>query len=164
MSDAAASKIEVITGRVGLALAARQLVEHARYGVCLLTDALDPATYGTEAFGDAVKRFVLHSHHNRVRVLVGHPEAAARGHHALVDLGRIVSSRIEFRELLPEHHYLRDEQMIVDGCVLLNRLSAQSLEARLTQNDPRLARELQRRFDQLWEESPPAQELRRLAM
>ena len=164
MSEDSASEVEIISGRIELAVVARQLVERARTSVCMLTDALDPAIYGSDTFAQAVKNFALISPHSRMRVLASRPAAATRAHHALVDLGRILTSRIEFRELPAERRHLREELLITDSHGLLERQSADSLDARLSRNNPLLGREQQRRFDLLWEESSPAQELRRLGI
>ena len=164
MSEAApmpASTV-LLNGRVEFLAAARRLIGDTRYNASLMTQVLDPRIFGDASFADAVKQFLLLQRNARLRVLVAQPMLAVRGPHALVELGRVLASMVEFREFAPGKVAPTEEMLLADGRLLLERSSADALEARLVRDDPSLARERQRRFDNLWDHAVPSIELRRL--
>ena len=151
-----------LNGRVEFLAAARRLLADTRYNASLLSQQLDARVFGDVSFADAAKQFLLLRPHARLRVLVAHPRPATRGPHALVDLGRVLASRIEFREFAPGKVAPSEELLLADGRLLLERNGHEALEARLLREDPLTARERQRRFDNLWDHAVPSAELRRL--
>lgn len=164
MNDAGAEAVR-IEGRAALAEAARALAQSARRELLLLTYDFDARLYGSEVFVDTVKGFALADEHARLRVLINQPRLAMQGAHRLVELGRRIPSRIEFRELLDERvleH--RGELLIADQRGLLERREPDALYARHSPDSPLLARQRARDFQTLWDESPPAQELRVLGL
>jgi hypothetical protein len=160
-----ASAPELVEGRSAFAARALEFVGVARLEIVLLSHGLDRALYGSEGFVDAVQRFGLNSERARMLILLNQPQLAARGGHRLVELGRRLPSRIEFRELLPERiGEAHGECLIVDGRALLVRESMESLAARCWRDAPTEGRRLREPLMRWWEESPPAQELRRLGL
>lgn len=156
---------ELLTGAADFAARATQMVTGARMEIALLSQELDRRIYGTEVFGEALRRFVLQHGHTRVRVLVNNTQAAIGNSPRLVELGRALSSYVEFRELLPmRQQSVREEYLIADGRLLLYRETPQDLEAKYYGQSPHLARLQMKSFDLMWNESPPAQELRKLAI
>lgn len=155
---------EVVEGRSAYAHAARIVVGSARFGVCILSEELEPGSYGVPSFADAVKSLVLLQRHSRLRVLVRKPRTAASRSHGLVELARIVTSRIEFRELPPDRNPGAAELVIADGRVLLERRGSGDLQGFLYTQAPATARERQRTFDALWDESLPSPEFRSLGI
>ena len=151
-----------LTGRIEFLAAARKLVSETRYNASLQSAALDPRIFGDASFADAVKQFLLLQRNARLRVLVAYPQLAVRGPHALLDLGRLMPSRMEFREFAPGRPLPQEELLIADGRLLLERSTPDAMEARLIREDPMTTRERQRRFDTLWDHSVPSAELRRL--
>lgn len=152
----------LLTGRIEFLAAARRLIADTRYNASLLTQQLDPRIFGDASFAESVKQFLLLQRNARLRVLVVRSQLAARGPHALVDLGRLMSSRVEFREFAPGKPAPGEELLLADGRLLLERNGHEALEARLIREDPSTARERQRRFDNLWDHAVPSIELRRL--
>jgi hypothetical protein len=59
---------------------------------------------------------------------------------------------------------VREEYLVADGRLLLYRETPQDLEARYYGQSPHVARMRMRDFDMVWNESPPAQELRKLGI
>lgn len=153
-----------LNGRIEFLAAAKRLISDTRYNASLLTQVMDPRIFGDATFADAVKQFLLLQRNARLRVLVAQPQLAVRGPHALVDLGRLLASRVEFREFAPGKVPPAEEMLLADGRLLLERSSADALEARLIREDPATARERQRRFDNLWDHAVPSIELRRLSL
>lgn len=154
--------VVTLTGRIEFLAAARRLLSDTRYNASLLTQELDPRIFGDVSFVDATRQFLLLHRHARLRVLVARPQRAARGPHGLVDLARLLASRVEFREFATGRPVPTEEMLLADGRLLLERNGADALEARLIRDDPPTARERQRRFDNLWDHAVPSSELRRL--
>jgi hypothetical protein len=156
---------ELLTGAADFAARATQMVGAARMEVALLTQDLDRRVYGGAAFSDALRRFVLQHSHTKVRVLVNATQVAVANSPRLVEFGRSLTSFVEFRELLPaRRQVVHEEVLITDGRVMLHRESPSDLEARYYAGAPSLARLKLKDFDVLWDESVPAQELRKLGI
>ena len=156
---------ELLTGTADFARYATQMVGLARMEVALLTQDLDRRIYGNAAFTDALRKFVLQHSHTKVRVLVNATQSAIANSPRLVEFGRSLTSFVEFRELLPQRQQvIREEVLITDGRVLLYREAPGDLEAKYYPASPHVARLKLRDFDTLWDESVPAQELRKLGV
>lgn len=124
----------------------------------LFSHELDYRVYGSEEFCDTLKRFILQHRRARLRALVHTPALAMRRGHRLVELGRALSSRIEFRQLSETHLKLREEYLMADQRTLLYKEAYNDLEARHHTDDPLRGREQMRIFETLWQESLPARE------
>lgn len=155
---------EVVEGLAAYAHAARIVVGSARFGVSILSEDLEAGSYGVPSFADAVKNLVLLQRHAKLRVLVRNSRTAASRSHGLVELARIVTSRIEFRDLPVDRNPGVAEMVIADGRVLLERRHSGDLQGFLYTQSPPTARERQRSFDALWDEALPSQEFRRLGI
>ncbi|GAC1631331.1 MAG: hypothetical protein NVS9B10_24660 [Nevskia sp.] len=108
---------------------------------------------------------MLADEHVRVRVLINQPRLAMQGAHRLVELGRQIPSRIEFRELLEERvASYRGDWLINDQGGLLERREPDALYATCLPESSLLARHRASDFRLLWDESPGAQELRVLGL
>lgn len=159
------SDAQLLNGAAAFADRAVQMVNGARMELALLTQDLDRRLYGSEAFADALRRFVLQHGRTRVRVLVNNTKGAIAGNPRLVELGRSLSSFVEFRELqLARRQAVREEYLVADGRLLLYRETPQDLESRYYGNAPPMARLQLKEFDTLWNESTTAQELRKLGL
>lgn len=165
MSADAAPEAERLQGRAEFALAALALARTAERELLLLTYAFDSVVYGSEAIADAIQAFALAHERATLKVLINQPRLCVQGSHRLIELGRRLPSRIQFRELLEERTLThRGELLIVDRRALLERNEPDALYARQTMNAPLLGRQRGADFDALWDESPPAAELRVLGL
>lgn len=154
---------ELLSGVADFAARAAQMVGAARIEVAILSLELDRRIYGSALFAEALRRFVLQHSHTKVRVLVNATQTAIANSPRFVELGRGLTTFIEFRELLPQRRpVVREEIVLTDGRQLLYRESPMDLEARYYAAHPLAAREKLKEFQVLWDESVPAQELRRL--
>ena len=156
--------IELLEGSQAYAAKALEMVAGAYKEIALLTQELDRRLYGTEAFVAALRKFVLQHEHTRCRILVAHPQRAMGNGSRLIEFGRAMSSRLEFRDVPRERiHVIREEYLVTDGRLLLYRETPETLEIRYYGGSPHLARARLREYDPLWNESTPSQELRRLS-
>ncbi len=156
---------EIVNGAADFAARATAMVSGARMEVALLTQDLDRRVYGSAIFTESLRRFVLQHPHTKVRVLVNATQLAIANSPRLVEFGRSLTSFVEFRELLPNRQpVIREEVLITDGRVMLYRESPGDLEAKFYGASPAAARLKLKEFDLLWDESVPAQELRKLGI
>lgn len=150
---------------LSFAAAVLQRVEGARREICLVSKSLHRRLYSSEALEEAVKRFVLSHERARLRIIVQQPRDAALSGHRLVELGRRVSSRIEFREPPAERIDECDrELLIVDQSTLIERVRLDAIELPPQQESAAEARRRRNWFQRLWDQSAPAQELRSLGL
>ena len=155
---------ELLNGIADFAARATQMVSVARNEVTLLSQDLDRRVYGTAIFTEALRRFVLQHSHTKVRVLVNATHIAVANSPRLVEFGRSLTSFVEFRELQPPRRpVVREEFLIVDGRQLLYRETPSDLESKYY-GSPQTPRMKLKEFDLLWDESEPAQELRKLGI
>ena len=161
-ADTPPDKLE---GRAELAAAMFEAAKLARLEVLILSFEFDRTLYGSEAFVDEIKRVVLSTERAKVRVLINQPRAAMKASHRLVELGRRVPSRIEFRELSEERQITqRSEWLIVDQRQFIERRTPDSLVAYGWRDAALQARAKAREFIELWEESIPSAEFRVLGL
>lgn len=164
-SDEKPSESRPLSGCVEFAAAALELVAGAHRQLDLLSYGLDKTRYGTEEFVEAVRKILLSSDSARMRILLNQPRLAVSRSHLLVETGRRLTSRVEFRELPPERLDSHcGELLIADRRSLLEQRSNDDITAMLRINAPGMVKPLAEEFDRLWEESPPAQELRELGL
>ena len=139
-----------------------EMAREARMQISVLSQTLDRRIYGNEDFLAPLQTFLLRHERVRLRIIVRTPGTTMRSGHRLVELGRRLSSRVQFREMLPEQPLIEREYIVADERSLLIRESPQELDARYYTNAPMLAREQLREFENLWQESTPSVEFRDL--
>ena len=156
---------EILSSIADFAARATHMVSEARNEVALLTLELDRRVYGTGIFTESLRRFILQHSHTRVRVLVNSTQMAVSNSPRMVEFGRSLTSFVEFRELLSQRQQVvREELLITDGRVMLYRETPQDLESKYYGASPGEVRLKLKGFDQLWDESVTAQELRKLSL
>ncbi len=154
-----AMEFVAVTGSAAFAEAALEVVGVARHELVLISVELDRRLFGTEAFTDKLRGFIVAHRRARLRVLVHDPAAAVRNSIRLVEFGRLLSSRIEFRAIPEERRKLREEFLVADERALLYRSSPDQLEAKHYADAPMVARSHLREFEVLWHESEVAREM-----
>ncbi len=154
----------LVEGREAFLATATAMVSEARREVVIFSYELDRNIFGSEEFLEAARKFTLQHAHARMRVLVNAAGRTARNSNRLVELGRRLTTFIEFRDLPEQYSEIREEYLIADGRRLLHLLDREHRTARDYAATPHVARLKLKDFEPLWQESPPAQELRDLGM
>ena len=143
-------------------LALELLSAQARQELLIHSRELDARLLDRRPFLEAVERLCRAHREARVRILVRDPQAAVRRGHRLLELGRRLSSHIEFRQPQAEHRQYNEAFLVADGCGYLHRPFADRFEGSANFNDPVQARRLADYFTEVWEHAQPHPELRRL--
>lgn len=144
--------------------AALELACGARMSLALFTRDLDPVIYDTQEFVTAVQQLALCSRYSHIRIVAIDPTAAIKDGHRLIELGRRLSSFIEFRRPSQEHAKHPESLLIVDETGLLYRPVANRYEGFADSNNAFEARVHLRNFDEIWEQAEPEPEFRRLGL
>ena len=151
----------VVAGRDALVQQLLDSIAAARRDICLLSFNLDPRTYNREDVAEAFKTFLLQSPRQRLRILLQDTSVCARGHR-LIDLGRALSSFVEFKTLAEPQREIQTDWLIIDEQQVIERKTPDSLEAQLHSNNAPLARTRRRQFDNWWHAGETASALRSL--
>ena len=160
----AAIEAVAVTGSAAFADAALEVVGAARHDLALISVDLDRRLFGSEVFTEKLRGFILAHRRAKLRVLVHDPAAAVRNSIRLVEFGRLLSSRIEFRAVPEDRRKLREEFLIADERAVLYRSSPDQLEAKHYADAPMVARSHLREFEALWHESVVAREMSSLGL
>ncbi|HET8882654.1 MAG TPA: hypothetical protein VFM56_10810 [Solimonas sp.] len=136
-----------------------ELIAGARLQLRVLSQELDRRVWNDPDVVESLRVFALRSQHAELRILLNRPQRAAQRGHRLVELARQLPSRIAIRELNEARRGLVEEFAVADEQALIYRRHHDDLDAQWCAHAPLDARRLRRRFDLLWDESPPAREL-----
>ncbi len=140
------------------------MVLQARMYLAMFTRDLEPLIYNTEEFSAAVRQLALRSRYSRIRIIVVDPTTAIKDGHRLIELGRRLSSFIEFRRPSADHANLPEAFLVADETGLLYRPVASRYEGFADPDNPSEARVRLRLFDEIWERAEPEPEFRRLGI
>ncbi|MGA9855920.1 MAG: hypothetical protein WBR29_11665 [Gammaproteobacteria bacterium] len=144
--------------------AALELARGAHINLVLFSRDLEPVIYDNRDFVTAVQQLALRSRYSHVRILVIDPTAAIKDGHRLIELGRRLSSFIEFRRPPQEQSQRSDSFLVIDETGLLYRPLASRYEGFADPDNAFEARLHLREFDAIWEQSEPESEFRRLGL
>ncbi len=142
-------------------LAALSMVRQAARRIEIVSRRLDPQMYDNREFSEAVNRLIVGSRRARVRALLRHTDPVIKRGHRLVTLSQRLSSFIELRVPAREFDESNAAFLIVDGIGVIYRTHSDRFEGTVSFNDPRMARELTRQFEEMWQTALPDSELRR---
>ncbi len=145
-------------GQAGFAEALLQLVPAARQQLAILSPVLPAVSYGDAVAVELIKQFLLSSARARMRVLVASPDRTMKQAHRLIELGRQISSRVEFRQLAEEQRGIDEELVIADETAWIQRAPQLNLRTNLHLQASLNARLQLRRYEALWNRAAPARE------
>ncbi len=134
----------------------------AQRTMSIFTQDLEPGIYDQPQFLEVAKRLVLAKSFARVRVLVADPMRAVREGHALVTLGRRLTSFIEIRNVHKDYRDHNEAYLIADDRALVYRLQSTRWEGMADTDEPTVAKAYLNQFDEIWHASVVEPEIRRL--
>jgi hypothetical protein len=158
-----ASSEELETGsRVEVAGVAQRLASQAQRLLLLHTENLAPEIYDRPGFLDAIRRFARLHNQTRFLILVHDSRRAVQRGHRLIELGRQLSSTIEFRRPMDEYRHFHESFLLADTTGYLHRRLPARYEGTASFNAPGKAADWQKYFMEVWDRSEPDLELKRL--
>jgi hypothetical protein len=138
------------------------MVQQGARSVDIFTRDLDARLFDNAAFADAVSHLATSSMYAKIRILLHDDEHVVKHGHRLVDLVRRLSSYIGVRIISPDLKTHNHAFMVVDQCGYVFRELSDRYDAEVCFNGTGRARDLSELFDEVWEHSPPASNLRQL--
>jgi len=154
-------EIELLT-RAEARHATELMVGQTQASLDIISRDLDPSLYDQETFLDSLSRLCLRNRQAHIRFLVQDPSTPVKRNHRLIELGRKLSSSIEFRQPHEDYQYFNEACLIADQCGLIHRSLADRFEGTANFYSPVAARRKLDFFTEVWERSESHPEFRRL--
>lgn len=131
------------------------LVESATRDIVVFSPRLDSALFNTARFSRALASFAARHRHNQARIVVEDVEQALRDNDRLVGLCRRLSDFIHMHRVAEEHLGVRIMFVVVDHNAYLLQSDTARPDCTAASRDPRMAVQLARRFNGMWDRSEP---------
>lgn len=144
--------------------AALALARQARLCLRIFTPDLDGALYSNEPFREAVSRLARAGPLTFQRILVQDPSRAVRDDHRLIGLVQQLPTHIGVRRVGEDWQDEPFSFLLADEQGVLWRPAADRFEGTVDFHAGPRARELRKWFDDVWEQSTPDPEFRRLGI
>jgi predicted GNAT family N-acyltransferase len=154
----------VLRGKEEFADAVADIASMAARSLAIFTPDLEHGIYDSARFLETVKRLVLSRSHARIRVLISDPGRVQNTVNRFLYVGRRLSTFVEFRHLPESLQHRADAFLVADGSALVYRARADRWEGVADSREPRMARAYLNQFDQMWQQSENAQEVRDLRL
>lgn len=138
------------------------MLGQARRTVNITSRNLDPRLYDDSDFIEAARQFAISSPKVVMRILVNDPDLAVKNGHRLIELMRRLSSFIEIRVQGKTFQDYNEASLVIDEQGYIYRLHADRYNAEADYCAPRRARELNKQFELMWQDSVTDPNLRRL--
>jgi len=138
------------------------MLEQTQDSVEIFSRALDPGLYDRQPFLDAIQQLCIRNRKARIRILVQEPRLPVNRGHRLIELGRRLSSSIEFRQPNPDYHRYNEAFLVADACGFIHRPLADLFEGTANFCNPVEAQRKLDFFTEVWERSESHPEFRRL--
>lgn len=139
-----------------------ELVSQASRAIDIFSQRLTDSIYNHHELIDQLRRCLLLSHSNHVRILINNPDYLTKTRHQITGLAQRLTSNLQIRKIHPDYAADPQDFLIVDGRGIIRRKHGDRYEAIANFNDPRLGKELTDYFDEVWNHSTPVADLRRL--
>ena len=142
--------------------AALSLLSQARHSVDIFTHDLESRILDTPEIVAAITGFIKISPKSRLKILLCDPSVPVKKGHRFIELSRKLSSFISIRKTHEEYQTKAFCFMIVDGKAMIFRPYADEYSAIINFDAAYESRQHLEFFNEVWELSEPASELRQL--
>ncbi|HEY9033498.1 MAG TPA: hypothetical protein VIN71_06150 [Pseudomonadales bacterium] len=156
------SDIEHLDNEQAFIQASIQLLQQASRYLRIRSAALDPLLFDTPAFNEALSAFARKSRYSEVMILVDDADRLLKRGHRTVELMRRLSQKIYIRQYHDDVDDQRDSIIMADLRGLLVKPVDPQASGFCSLTDSVYTRQLVDSFDQDWERSPLARQLRQL--
>ncbi|MGH8490419.1 MAG: hypothetical protein ACREXS_16525 [Gammaproteobacteria bacterium] len=141
-----------------------RMVTQSRRTIDIVSRHLDPLIFDERDMVDAFKSLALRNRNVKIRILILDPSPPLRRVHRLVELALRLSSFFDLRGPTPEHRDFNESMLIADQKGYVHSRLSDRYEGVANFHAPDVAKELLRRFDELWQTALPDPNLRRLSL
>lgn len=140
------------------------LARGARRALRIFTRDMDVSLLGTDAFIEAASALARRNRHTFIRILVQDPAPAVKQHHPLIPLIQGLPSHIGARRVADEWSREIFAFIVADDQGLLYRRHGDRFEGKVNFAAGPTAVQHRDWFDEVWEQSTPEREFRRLGL
>ena len=154
----------VISTKDEMRNAVNDVTKEASRKLSIFTHDLDPGIYDDPDFLEIVKHMVLSQAYARIRVLIADPARAIKNGNSFVQLGRRLSTYIEFRHVREDFRTHAESFCIADETALVYRLQHQRWEGIADTYEPAIAKLYGTMFNEIWLASEVEIEFRQLGI
>lgn len=140
------------------------MMQQAHFHISLFTQDLETEVFNNKQIEQAILQLATRHPDTRIKILVKNSDKATRNGHCLVRLARQLSSSIFINKPSVIHQDETGAFIIVDRTGLIQRTDATSrnYQAQANFNSPRHVARQQEFFSDIWENSSPDIEARRI--
>jgi hypothetical protein len=138
------------------------LAGQAQRKLQLFTRDLEPRLYDREPFYQALRQLAISHRNVEIQILVMDSDRVVKEGHRLINLGRRLTTYMQFRKVAEDYRETSSSYLIVDERAFLYRNLAVQYEGIANFNSPYQAQEYARHFDAIWQHSSPDPNLRQL--
>lgn len=139
-----------------------EMIKQARHEVVIFSHNLDGQLYDTSEFIDGIRNISLDNSHSMIRILTQELDFIIKHGHRLIELARRLPTSIEIRQANARFDHVNTCFSIVDHKGVILRNDTYRYDAKVDFHDPRMAMELEKQFNEMWEQSEPSMEMHRL--
>ena len=144
--------------------AAIAMIRQTQRSLIIFSRDLDAKIFDDAQLVGVVKDLVLNSRHSRIRIMTRDISRIVSQGHRLVDLYRRVPSYMDIRLPAKEHDNHNSAFVVADRTGVVFRSHADRYEGVANFNDQRMAEELSKIFDTMWEAGSHHPDLRVLSV
>ncbi|MGH8513936.1 MAG: hypothetical protein ACREV8_08335, partial [Gammaproteobacteria bacterium] len=141
-----------------------RMVTQGRRAIEIVSRHLDPMIFDDQHMVGAFKTLVLRNRNVKIRILILDPSPLLHRVHRLLELALRLTSFFELRSLPPEDRNCNESMLIADRTGYVHSPLSDRYEGVANFHAPDVAKELLRRFDDLWQTALPDPNLRRLSL
>ncbi len=141
---------------------ALELINQARHEICFFGPLIDPVLFDNDSAAQALSEFARRSPRTRIRIVVLDTQKNVISSHRLLPLAQKLTSSIEIHLAGNKHRELRQQYLLVDGRSYLFCPLAERYEGRVEMQAPAAVKEMQQEFEEIWNQSKPDINTRRL--
>ena len=144
--------------------AALSLAKQANYHINIFSQNLDAPLYDNHDFESHLARLARKHPNTRIRILVQDSTQAVQRSHRLIHLAQNMTSSVFIRKPAKPYRGETTSFLVADGLGLLYRVQGSTVnyDAQVSFMSPLRARKLDDFFDEVWEQSAPDPQVRRL--
>jgi hypothetical protein len=138
------------------------MAQQAKRQICILGRDIDHALFDKQEFVDCISDLARRSPTTQVRILVHDTRLNQQNGHRLIPLAQHLTSSIHIHNTAKQHRDLQTTQLLVDDFAYLSCPRAAQYDGYANLYDRLEVRQLQQKFDELWQQSSPDITVRRL--
>lgn len=155
------SDIELATSSDHYA-ATLELVSQAAHTIDIFTQQLTESIYNHLDLIDQIKRCLLASHTNNLRILIKNPDHLLKSRSHLTALAQRLSSNLHIKKIHADYAGDSQDFLVVDGRGIIRRAHGERFEGIANFNNPAQGKELTDYFDEVWNHSQLVTDIKRL--